>query len=461
MAGLLDSLSMAARALDAQRFGLDVAGQNIANVNTPGYSRRNALLAAVPGVDRWSAGNGVEIQGLRASRDMRLEQRLQQERPAEQREAAVAEVLGIVETAIGKPGESIDKSMNALFDSFGRLASDPTSAVERQQTVLQGSSLADAFHDMVDRLNLARRDADAGVRAGVDEINRQLGRIAQINASLGKIDPNSSESQTLRDQLNESVKSISGLVDIDTVARPNGGIDISFGNGRPLVIGENAYLLQTAVVPPDGMTAVISEGVTVTAEISGGRIGGLLHARDALIPDYVSRLDELAYNVATQVNAVHRTGYSLTGATNVDFFVQPTAVAGAASSLAVNPTVVASPSAIAASGAAGSPGDNSAARTLAGLRDVRGMSGGTATFGDAWSDLVYRVGADTKSAQDEQRGRAEIVQQVELLREQVSGISLDEEASMMMKFQRAYEANARFFQAIDQTLDTLMQSVAR
>jgi flagellar hook-associated protein 1 len=461
MAGLLDSLSMAARALDAQRFGLDVAGQNIANVNTPGYTRRSALLAAVPGVDRWSAGNGVEIQGLRATRDMRLEQRLQQERPAEQREAAVAEVLAIVETAIGKPGESIDASMNALFDSFGRLAADPTSAVERQQTVLQGSALAEAFHDMVGRLSLARRDADAGVRAGVDEINRQLGRIAEINSSLGKIDPNSSQSQTLRDELNQAVTSISGLVDIDTVARPNGGVDISFGNGRPLVIGENSYLLETAVVPPDGMTAVISEGMTVTAEITGGRIGGLLHSRDVLIPGYITRLDELAYNVATQVNTVHRSGYSLTGATNINFFAPPAGVAGAAASLAIDPAVLASPSAIAASGGASSPGNNTIARELAGLRDVRGMTGGTATFGDAWSDLVYRVGADTKSAEDEQRSRSEIVRQVELLREQVSGVSLDEEATMMMKFQRAYEANARFFQAIDQTLDTLMQSVAR
>lgn len=461
MAGLLDSLSMAARALDAQRFGLDVAGQNIANVNTPGYSRRNALFASVPGYDRWSAGSGVEIQGLRASRDMRLEQRLQQERPAEQREAAVAEVLAIVETALGKPGESIDASMNELFDAFGRLAADPTSAVERQQVVLQGSALAEAFRDMVDRLSMARRDANAGIRSGVDEINRQLERIAEINASLGKIDPNSSESQTLRDHLGEAVKAVSSLVDIDTIARPDGGIDISFGNGRPLVIGENAYLLETAVVPPDGMTAVISEGLTVTPEITGGRIGGLLHARDVLIPGYVARLDELAYNVATQVNTVHRAGYSLTGATNINFFAPPAAVAGAASSLAVDPAILASPSAVAAADGPGAPGNNGTARQLANLRDVRGMSGGTATFGDAWSDFIYRVGADSRSALDEQRSRAEIVQQVELLREQVSGISLDEEATMMMKFQRAYEANARFFQAIDQTLDTLMQSVAR
>jgi flagellar hook-associated protein 1 FlgK len=452
---------MAARALDAQRFGLDVAGQNIANVNTPGYTRREAVLAAVPGVDRWSAGNGVEIEGLRVSRDARLERRLQQERPAEQREAAIANVLAVVETAIGKPGESIDAAMDELFDSFSRLAADPTSAIERQQVVLQGGNLAAAFHDMVNRLELARRDADAGVRGGVDEVNGLLDRIAEINVALGQVNPNSSESMVLRDDLGEAVKSLSKLVDIDTIERPNGGVDVTFGNGKPLVIAENAYHLETAVVGPDGMTTIISQGFDVTAEITGGKLGGLLHARDTLIPDYIARLDELAYNVATQVNTAHRAGYDLAGNTNRDFFVAPAAVAGAAKALAIDPALLASPSAVAAAGVAGAPGDNTNAKNLAALRELRVMAGGTETFGDAWGQIVYRVGTDSKSAQDEQSSRLEIVRQVELLREQVSGVSLDEEAMMMMKFQRAYEANARFFQAIDATLDTLMQTVAR
>src|SRR4249919_587127 len=166
MAGLFGSLSMAARALDAQRYGLDVAGQNIANVNTPGYSRRSALFAAIPPYEKLSAGGGVEITGLRAMRDDRLERRLQQERPAEQREQAIAQTLAIVETALGKPGQSLDASLNAFFDSIGRLAADPTSAIERQTTVSQADALASSFKDMVARLDQARRDADNGVRDG-------------------------------------------------------------------------------------------------------------------------------------------------------------------------------------------------------------------------------------------------------------------------------------------------------
>ena len=176
MSGLMDSLASAASALEAQRFGLDVAGQNIANVNTPGYARREALLASVPGYGRLSAGNGVEVTGVRAARDVLLARRLQQERPAEQREQAVAEALSLVETAIGQPGASVDAALDGFFDSFGRLSADPTSSTARQEVALQGGALAASFHDMAARLQLARRDANAGVRGSVDEI--KLARVA-------------------------------------------------------------------------------------------------------------------------------------------------------------------------------------------------------------------------------------------------------------------------------------------
>jgi flagellar hook-associated protein 1 len=89
------------------------------------------------------------------------------------------------------------------------------------------------------------------------------------------------------------------------------------------------------------------------------------------------------------------------------------------------------------------------------------LDGNTATLADGWSRLVYRIGRDTQAAVDEQTSREEIVKQVDALRDQVSGISLDEEAMWMLKFQRAYEANARFFSAVDRLLDTLLQSLGR
>jgi flagellar hook-associated protein 1 FlgK len=104
-------------------------------------------------------------------------------------------------------------------------------------------------------------------------------------------------------------------------------------------------------------------------------------------------------------------------------------------------------------------GDNQNARALAALRDARALNGGTTTFSEGWAELTYRVGQDSSSAQAEQRNRTAIVQQLDALRDAISGVSLDEEAMEMIKFQRAYEANARFFQVIDSALDTLLSMV--
>lgn len=458
MSGLFGSLTSAARALDAQRFGLDVAGQNIANVNTAGYTRRQALLEAVPPYLPLSAGGGVEIAGLQATRDARVERRLLQERPAEQREAALAQTLSLVEAAIGGPGQSVDASISAFFNGVSELAADPTSAVARRELALQGDGLARRIQDMAGRLDTARRDADTGVRNAVDQVNALAGRIAKLNGSLGATGGGAEGDLALRDELGIALKELAGLMDIGTIPRADGGMDVVFGNGRPLVVGANVYTLDAVNSPPDGFASLQSGGVPVNAEITGGSIGGLVHARDVLLPGYLEQLDTLAYGLVTEVNAVHAGGYDLNGATGNPFFTPLAGAAGAARAMTISGGILGDPSTIAA-GAAPVAGDNAVARELASLRDARVLSGGTATFADAWGALVYRVGSDSRAATQEQASRGEIVRQIELLREQASGVSLDEEAMMLMKFQRAYEANARFFQAIDSALGTLLNLV--
>ena len=167
---------------------------------------------------------------------------------------------------------------------------------------------------------------------------------------------------------------------------------------------------------------------------------------------------ELAFDVAGQVNAIHSGGYDATGAAAGNFFAPLATVAGAAAALAVDPAVVANSQLVAAS-STGALGDNGTAKALAGLRDARVMSGGTATATEAWSNLVYRVGSDVATASAASTTRDAVVRQLQQLRDQVSGVSLDEEAANLMKYQRAYEASARFFTTVNTTLDTLMAMV--
>ena len=185
-------------------------------------------------------------------------------------------------------------------------------------------------------------------------------------------------------------------------------------------------------------------------------MAGLVAARDVNIPGYRSALDTMAYEVVQQVNTLHDAGFTLGGTDAPPFFQPLGAVAGAAAQIAVDPTVAANASLIAAGSVAATPGDNGTARALAALRDARVLSGNSATFTGFYTDLVYDVGQDRSVAVSEGAVRAEVVQQIENLRDGVSGVSLDEEAASMMRFQRAYEANARFFTTVNQTLDVLL-----
>jgi len=452
MSDLFGSLSAVSRSLAAQQTGLAVAGQNIANVNTPGYTRRAVELSASLPIDSYSAGNGVDIVGIRAERADLIETQLRHEMPAQGRGAAMADSLAQIETALGKPGASIDASLTQFYNAFSQLAQDPTSGVARQQAIVQGKSLASAFNDVATRLASAQRDADAQVKSGIDQINTLATQIASLNASMAGA--SASGSEALRDKLGVALSSLSQLIDIGVVSRPDGGADVSIGNGRALVIGANTYQVGVTPMAGSGLANLTSAGTVITTEITGGRVGGLLQVRDTLLPGYTTRLDQLANGVATSVNAAHRAGFDLTGAAGGDFFAPPAAVAGSAAAMAVAAGVAANANLIAAAATA-TPGDNQNARTISNLRQVA-LAGGTTNPVDTWGALVYRVGTDAQSATNERAGRDEIVKQLKTLRDQVSGVSLDEEAANMMKFQRAYEANARYFSAVDASLNVLM-----
>ncbi|MCC7241147.1 MAG: flagellar hook-associated protein FlgK [Acidobacteria bacterium] len=449
MSGLFSILTMTSHALDAQRAGLSVTGNNIANLNTEGYSRRALLLAE-------SLIGGVEVQGIRARRDLLLEARVRQEIPAEAREAALADSLSVVETALGRSGESIDGRLSAFFDGFSALASDPSSTVARDGVLQQGRLLARSFNDMAARLTSARRDADTQVRAGVNEVNALATRVARLNQAIGGAI--GGDAEALRDEREVALQQLAELADVSVLHRDDGAVDVSIAGGRALVVGADTYPVEVTSTPPAGLASLSIGGADITTSIARGRLAGALDARDTRLPAYQARLDELAYGVAQSVNTVHQGGFDLNGNPGQAFFAPLAGVAGAAAALQLDAAIDADPTLVAASGT-GAPGDNQTARALADLRDTRTMSGGTATFSESWGQLVYRVGSDTQTARAEQQSRHEVVAQVARLRDQVSGVSLDEESANMLKFQRAYEANARFFSTVNTVLDSLMSFV--
>jgi flagellar hook-associated protein 1 FlgK len=448
MSGLLTSLSMAARAMDAQRAGLAVTGENIANLNTDGYVRRNIQLAE-------GRPAGVDVVGIRAQRDRLLEARVRQELPSASREGAVSDSLSVVEASLGDAGASLDAQLSAFFDSFAALTQDPSSTVARDGVVLQGRLLTRSFNDLATRLDDAKRGTDVGVRAGIDSVNRLASQVASLNTAINAANGGSTES--LKDEQQLALTELAKLADITVIARSDGGVDVSLGQGRAIVMGANTYALNAVDTPPSGFAAIELDGVDITGEFNNGQLSGLLQVRDVMVPGYQARLDVIAFSVAQQVNTAHAAGTDLLGGTGTNFFAPIGGPAGAAAALQLNAAIAADPQLIAAS-LTGAPGDNQTAKAIASLRDAR-VIGGASTFAESWSQLVYRVGSDAQTAQAQRQGRQEVVDQVERLRDQVSGVSLDEEAATMLRFQRGYEANARYFSTVDQVLATLLRLV--
>jgi flagellar hook-associated protein 1 FlgK len=456
VSGLFGLLGMSSRAMDAQRFGLDVTGQNLANVNTPGYSRRVVDLGAVPPANaRYSAGQGVEVLGVRAQRERLFDLRLYREVPQEQREAAIYESLQTVEVALGEPGKSLDNSLTKFFDAWATLADAPTSATARAQVVAEGQALSSSFKAMAGRLDDASLDVDTKVRGAVEEINALASQVASLNAKISSV--STENALHLRDERTEALKKLATFVDIQTTEDKNGSVTVSFGLGSPLVTGNESYKVGILEEPTTGFARITSAlGNDVTGQVTGGRLAGLIHTRDTLIPNYNTQLDALAYEVVQQVNTLHDAGFTLGGVDAPPFFNALGSATDAAELIGMNAAVTGNPSLVAAGGVAGTPGDNTVARNLANLRDAKLLAGNTASFGDAWSQIVYRVGQDGATAKGEMESRSEVVRQIENLQDSVAGVSLDEEAAAMMRFQRAYEANARYFSVINSALDVLM-----
>jgi flagellar hook-associated protein 1 FlgK len=306
---------------------------------------------------------------------------------------------------------------------------------------------------MSSRLRQSAQQADADIRASVDQINQLSTKIADLNRQIG--DANGTDTEPLRDQLDVALQQLSKLTSVNILAQPQGTFDVSTSSGRPLVVGVHSYELTTTSAAGTGLTEIRASGADITGEIRGGSIGGLLEFRDQVMPDYLSQLDQLAFDVAQKINNVHAAGYDLSGTSGRLFFAPLAAVAGAAAAIAVDPALAADSSRVAASGS-GAAGDNVTAKALAALRDSDAAGGNTATFVEAWGQLVNRIGTDSATAQSDLQTRQDIVAAIRRIRDSVSGVSLDEEAGRLLQFQRAYQANAKFFSAIDETLQTLM-----
>ena len=449
MPGLTSILSTAVSALLANQGALDNTANNVANANTPGYSRKQVLLAENTPVvlGTLTFGTGVSLQRLESLRDPILQLRIQQE--TQQQGALNSFVSSLQQSEVmfnNTTGGDLSALLSNFFGSLQQLSTDPANLSSRQSVLTSAGNLAKGFNSISTNLSQQRTGLDLSVVQDVQQVNLLTGQIAKVNVQISALEAVGGDPGNFIDQRDLLIGKLSQLIDVSSIKSDN-GLTLTTSNGSPLVAGAQNFTLTTQT-DPSGVQRIFSQGNDITNKINAGGLAGLLDVRDGKVPTLISNLDSLAAAFATAVNNANQAGFALTGAPGGNLFVPPpVSGTGAAAILAVATT---DPALVAAS-SDGTPGSNGNLAGLLAIHDQPLVSGQAPT--DYYSNIVFGVGSDVSNASAEQQASSLVLQQLQDQRGSISGVSLDEEAGNMLLYQRAYDAAARLVSTVNEMLD--------
>jgi flagellar hook-associated protein 1 FlgK len=450
--------------MSAQTFGLTVTGQNVSNVNTPGYVRRQALLETRdmgPG-----SFGGVNVAGIRRVADQFIEQKHLSLTGLSAEASTRDQLLGQTEALFNDfAGSGLSSSMNAMFSSFSALSSLPNDPTTRSAVLQRAETFANQVRTTADQIANFRTELFGQAREVVGEINSKIDTIAELTGRINEAQAAGQEPADLKDKRDALLVELTQKVEVRTYTDGNGQLVVQ-GLGVTLLQGNKARHLNLDVAD-DGSVHVFAQnasgaGGDVTKFLSGGELAGVLQVRDVDTVAMLNDLDEFAFNLANQVNSVHAGGFGLDGQTGRAFFEVGSTVQGAAGTLRLSDDVAGQPNNLgAATSAAALPGDGGQAMLLAAVADspVAGLNG--LDPGEAYGRIVGRVGQRKQNAATDVATRDAMTAQVETMRQSVSGVSLDEEMVAMTQYQRAFEAASRVFMTADRLLEDLINTLGR
>jgi len=566
-------LDLATRALRANQRLVDITNQNIANANTPGYSRQTAVISEtlpypIP-VFRQSGeagqlGTGVEIKEIQRARDSFIDYQYRNQVSAQGRWDARSGALKQVEAVLNEPSASgLSKVLTRYWQAWQEVANSPSDMSVRSNLLEQGRAVADAFNNTIQLLEQQQRDVDVQIQLTVDDVNNYASQIANLNVQISLIETGGMNANDLRDQRDLLVDKLSTLTKVTTVESSEGSLSVYVG-GHSLV--------ERDVVKPFGVdtnsgtfaTVIWDDGTNAAVNLTDGKLKGLVESRDGLLQDRLDNINGLAARIIDQVNSVHAAGVGIDGVGGLNFFTgtngkdmavsstltanrvaasrmyaegagydhaagdSSNAVAlaqlqgmlssrsaglargdtvGVASVLgidvgnaAVNDTftfqvTAGNPPTVEVSNDGGttwSPATytvasdqpdgtaatnniftiysptlgvrvtvtsavaNSHSAALAGLNGQTVSTVGPSTIGDQYSQEIASIGVLASTARGQSSNQQVLVSHLERQRQEVSGVSIDEEATHLIQYQHAYQAAARVISVMDSMLDTLI-----
>ncbi|SEN64586.1 flagellar hook-associated protein FlgK [Paenibacillus sp. OV219] len=501
MTSTFHSIETAKRSLFAQQTAINTVGHNISNANTEGYSRqRVSLTASKPmeayGISRSTSagqlGTGVEATAINRVRTSFLDDQYRNQTKYVGTYSVQADTLSKLESIVNEPSDSgIRSVLDKFYQAWSDLSKDPENVTGRKIVRETSLALTDSFNQTSKQLSDLRDDLTSSIEVKATQANTLMDTIASLNTEIRRIESLGDDANDLQDQRDLLTDQLSQIVNVQVTKSPE-GYNISMGDTN-LVSGSTSTPL----------TRESLESAYAGGQLTNGEVFGMISSRDGYVADYMKQLDTLANTLANGefevtvpagsvlpgtttpltvdtkmtvkgINGLHKLGYTMdspaTGAT--DFFTFSSGTGITAASIQLNPVIANDTNKIATSmrttstGGASTvvQGNNSLALLMSQLGDVKfafdqsatGNGIPESTISDFYSSMVGALGVQSEEAQRQYQNSVAQSDQVESSRQSVSGVSLDEEMSDLVKYQHAYSAAARFMTTFDQLLEKLI-----
>ena len=458
-------LSNARYGMVASQTAINTTSHNIANAETPGYSRKRIdLVTGLPAqLPYGQLGTGVRIADISRVRDRLLDDTFRGQTTDASSYQRRGQLLGEIEALYGEPStRGLSGALDAFWNSWADLGNDPQNDAARMIARQSGQNVANQLSRLAAGLDQIRSNADLRVRQEVADLNGYTSQVAALNQQIIAAEGGGQTAGDLRDARDLAIDQIAKMATVTVLERMDGSVAVIAGDAT-LVDGNDH---QTVEVDTTGGTfrLVSSRGTAIGAP--GGSTGATLTVLNTDIPAAMAELDTVAQALVVSVNAAHNTGMNPLGQTDVDFFDElgdPLTVT--ARNMKLSDEVLADHRAIAAGAGAFdagagtdvyAAGANDVAITIAALRDNAVGTLGNRSIGAYYSTAVGRIGSDVRAATDAGAASEALAFQADVRRQSVSGVSVDEELVQLIRFQNAYAAAARVITAADEMFQTVI-----
>lgn len=457
MGGLLSALNAGKTALGTSQKAVEIAGNNIANVNTPGYSRQVAVFNPVPSLELngYFIGQGVNIDSIAREHDVFLTRQIHNKAAVLGEEGGRSAPMSELERIFSIGDNSIATEVDRFFDAWAELSTNPAGQTERQIVVQRGELLAERFNSTVTDLRQAQNNINASVESMVTAINPKLQEIADLNLRISTIEISGQGANSDRDRRDMLLEDVSKALGA-TYYEERGMVSVQLPGGMPLVQDTAAMQLEGYYDTSNNLQLRLKAGAsTIDLGLNnlGGEFKGVMSVRDEFIPARVAELDHLAYGIASAVNTEHAAGVKLDGTAAGDFFGPlPLVESGFAKAMNMN----LSSGAEVAAGRGGALGDNTNALALVKLRDSLTAIDGADSFTGFYSKIASKVGIEANRSALTLGGTEDAMVQLRNMRDAAVGVSLEEEMINLMQYQKGFEASAKYLSTVNELMDTLL-----